>query len=345
MRWPGQSSGGEDAQARERRERSLVQLEAGGLPVAAEERLRGLAAGPAGLFTSDLSVNEFALLRRHGVRPLTQVMGTSIFQPGWQNLPYDTWYGYRRGQSGGMLGGGLGLGGRRNWGSDGSGRAWSAELTSISDAYNQARERALQRLRQEAQLAQADAVVAVRVRRAGRDLGSGEEIEFTAVGTAVRLPDALRTRNVVVTDLSGQDYVQLATTGARPVGVVGVSTVMYVASSVDQSWILSSGNSFFSVAGRANQELPDFTRGFYDAREVAIGHLSAQARALGAHGIVGVSIDQHIREREYDDAGENRHHDLIVFVHLLGTAITEGHAPLAAADPLTILPVTPARGL
>ncbi len=341
MRWPGQSSGGEDAQAREWRERSLAQLEAGGLPLAAEERLRELAEAPGGLYTSDLSVNEFALLHRHGLRPLTQVMGTSIFQPGWQSLPYDNWYGYR----GGRPAGAFGLGGSRNWGSGGDGRAWSAELTSISDAYNQARERAFGRLREEARLCSADAVVAVRVHRTGRDLGSGDVVEFTAVGTAVRLPDDLRTGQTVVTDLSGQDYVQLARTGARPVGVVGVTTVMYVASSIGQSWTLSSGNGFFSVAGRANQELPDFTRGFYDAREVAMAHLGDQARALGAHGIVGVSIDQHIREREYEDAGDNHHHDLVVFIHLLGTAITEGHAPLTSADPLTILPVTSARGL
>src|SRR5258708_29077091 len=40
-----------------------------------------------GLFTSGLSVNEFALLGRMGPAPLAQVMGASVVRPGWQYLP------------------------------------------------------------------------------------------------------------------------------------------------------------------------------------------------------------------------------------------------------------------
>lgn len=332
MRWPGRRPDGESAEEQAEHERSRAQIEAGGLPVAAERRLHALAAGGVGeadtagagrRFTSDLSVNEFTLLRRLGIQPLTQVMGSSIFQHGWQALPRDTWYGYSRGRQG--MFGGLSRG---NWGYGGDGRAWSRELDYISDAYNGARARALARLHAEAELAGADAVVGVRVQRTGREFAGGDSVEFTAVGTAVRLPRELRPPHVVISDLSGQEYVQLAAAGCRPVGVVAVSTVVYVASSYQQSWVLASGNSFFSMAGRANQELPDFSQGFYDARELALGHLSGQADALGAHGIVGVELEQSIRAREYDDAAENQHHDMIVFIHLLGTAITDGHPPL-----------------
>src|SRR5438094_741153 len=65
---------------------SLKRIEGGGIPLAAERRLRGLAA-EGGLFASGLSVKEFALLDRLGPRPLAQVLGASAFQVGWQYLP------------------------------------------------------------------------------------------------------------------------------------------------------------------------------------------------------------------------------------------------------------------
>jgi uncharacterized protein YbjQ (UPF0145 family) len=275
------------------------------------------------------------------VTPVTQVMGSSIFQHGWQNLPRDNWYGYSNGRprvwgsGGGLLSGG-------NYG-PGDGSSWSQELTYLSDAFNGARERALGRLRSEAELAGADAVVGVRVTDAAHDFAGADTVEFTAIGTAVRLPEPLRTGRVVITDLSAQEYVLLARSGFRPVGFVGVTTVMYVASGVADSWVLSSGNSIFSVAGRANQELRDFTRGFYDAREAAMWRLNAAAAQDGAHGVVGVKLSQHMHEREYEDANENKHHDLVVYIHVLGTAITEGHPPLESKQLKTVLPMTRVR--
>ena len=325
-RTPGPTPEQEDEQ-----ERSRQEIERGGLPLNAQRRLAELRAGQTGFFTSDLSVNEFALVHRAGIEPLTQVMGSSIFKIGWRNLPQDTWYGMRRGGAGWGTFGGAG----------GGGAAWTAELESLSDAYNGARQRALDRLEQEAQLAGADAVVAVRLRTGGHAWADSDTTEFTAVGTAVRLPPELRTERPVITDLSGQEYWQLAQAGFRPVGVVGITTVMYVASSWADGQVLRSGNSLFSMAGRANQELGDFTRGFYEAREVAMSHLNVQANRLGAHGIVGVQIDEHTREREYEDANDNRHVDLIVTIHLLGTAITEGHRALGAPAVTTVMPLTP----
>ncbi len=321
-------------------ERSRAQIEAGGLPVAAERRLTGLAQ-QGGVFTSDLSVAEFSLLARLGITPLTQVMGSSIFQHGWQNLPVDTWWGYQRNAQNMGLFTSMASGPRagRNWGLPGDGRAWTRRMSSLSDAFNGARERALQRLLAEAQLAAADAVVGVQINHGGHDFLDAGQVEVTAVGTAVRLPESQRTGAVVITDLSAQEYVQLAAEGYRPVGVVGTTVVMYTASGISQSVVLSSGNGFFSVAGRANQELGDFTQGFHEARQAAVTDIRQQARDLRASGIIGVSFDQDIREREYEDQQDNRHHDLIVTIHVLGTAITEGHPKLARPPVTTILPL------
>ena len=63
-----------------------ARIEAGGIPRRAEERLQALA-DEGSLFTSGLSVNEFALLGSHGPQPLAQVMGASVVRTGWQYLP------------------------------------------------------------------------------------------------------------------------------------------------------------------------------------------------------------------------------------------------------------------
>jgi hypothetical protein len=65
---------------------ALARIEAGGIPAEAEERLKALRRGES-LFTSGLSVNEFALLGRMGPQPLAQVMGASVVRSGWQYLP------------------------------------------------------------------------------------------------------------------------------------------------------------------------------------------------------------------------------------------------------------------
>ena len=66
----------------------LARIEGGGIPTAP-----GAAevARPSGsLFTSGLSVNEFALLRRMGPQPLAQVMGASVVRTGWQTCRRST---------------------------------------------------------------------------------------------------------------------------------------------------------------------------------------------------------------------------------------------------------------
>src|SRR3954463_12755466 len=107
-----------------KREADIARVEAGGIPLAAEERIRQLAAGGTA-FTSGFSVGDFALAVQDQVRPICQVMGSSVYKVGWQNFP---WSG--------------------SWG-DGS----VTELRQLTDAWNHARQLALGRLEQEAQLA------------------------------------------------------------------------------------------------------------------------------------------------------------------------------------------------
>jgi uncharacterized protein YbjQ (UPF0145 family) len=261
---------------------SLEALERGGLPLRAQQRLAAAGAG----FTSDLSVDEFALLGAIGVRPVTQVMGSSIYHVGWQQQP-GAW---------GMQMGGL-----------------SQELTVISEAWNTARRRAFDRLEQEAKLVGADAVVGVQLTTGRHDFAVGA-IEYVAIGTAVRIDGFPQAERPVVTDLSGQDFWKLWRSGERPIGVVGASTVHYVVA----GWATQQAQSGFA-ASWVNQELKDFTRGVYDARETALGRLTQEARQIGATGVVGVSIDHSVEQREA--RGGSGRTDLLVTFHTLGTAI------------------------
>jgi len=284
--------GTDDREAREQaavdQAASLEALERGELPLRAQERLGEIGKTSDGLFTSDLSVGEFALVHALGLRPLAQVMGSSIYHVGWQQRPG----GF------GMQAGGI-----------------SQELTVVSEAWNTARLRAFARLEQEATLVGADAVVGVRLTVGSHDWAAGA-IEYVAVGTAVRLDGAERAERPALTDLSGQDYWKLWRAGYRPVGVVGATTVHYIV----PGWATQQAQSGV-YASWANQELQDFTRGVYDARETALGRMSSEARQQGAAGVVGVSIAHHIEEREAG-AGSGRK-DLVITFHVLGTAIAE----------------------
>jgi len=292
------------AQADVDAEESRRRIEAGGLPVAAEKRLRELASsgGKPELFTSDLSVNEFALLAGFGVQPLTQVMGSSVYHVGWQPVYYNA----------------------------------PTEVTVLSGAFNACRSRAFKRLLEEAQLAAADAVVGVKVVQGAHDWAAGS-IEFVVMGTAVRLAPHMRHPDgAVLTDLTGQEFSQLCKAGVRPVGIAAHTSVHYVPASWQTVRATSGG---WGGASWVNQELRDFTQGVYDAREKAVAAVLYQARKLGADGLVGVQIDEHARthrvKRNMVDC-----EDLEVTFHVMGTAIREEPALAdhsAKTSPITVL--------
>jgi uncharacterized protein YbjQ (UPF0145 family) len=290
----------EDPEAQARREQDIARVEGGGIPLAAEQRIRELAAGDTA-FTSGLSVADFALARLEDVRPICQVMGSSVYKVGWQNYP---WSG--------------------SWG-DGS----LTELRQLTDAWNHARELALGRLQQEAQLAGCHAVVDVTFGANRHEFLSGE-LEIVVNGTAVHLPEGGETP--VLTDLSLPDYTLLRRAGYAPVGVVTSTSVFYVVPGRSPRRAANRGGGWFAAP---NQELHDFTQGVYAAREMALTRATAQAQQLGAGGMIGMQIEHKIDTRE-TGSENNKRIDLIVTFHTLGTAIADAgeHRPL---EPRTIV--------
>jgi uncharacterized protein YbjQ (UPF0145 family) len=262
-------------------------------------------------FSSNLSVPEALVVREAGVQPIAQVMGSSVYRIGWQTTPWGT-SGWRTSLQAGQ----------------------TFELDNQTDAWNEARSLAVGRLRDEAAAAGADAVVGVRLQRGDYAWG-GDLVEFVAFGTAVRFERFEVGDAPVLSNLSGQDFAKLVRHGFWPVGIVAGSTVAYVVAGFAQQ---SRVSGMFS--GRQNQELPDYTQGHYDARRMAMARLERQAHALHAHGVVGVTIERSQSDRERSTGGAT-YADLIIELHVVGTAIVEVRHDAPEPEKRIALPLQP----
>jgi uncharacterized protein YbjQ (UPF0145 family) len=283
-----------------------------GVPPAARERLQRVRAVGGTAFSSALGVGETLTVQRVGLRPICQVMGTSYYKIGWQNMPWS--------------------GGSAGW--FGQNRAGETqELSTQSDAWNEARRLAVGRLREEAVAAGADAVVGVHLRRTLRDWAT-DLVEFVAVGTAVRSERLDLGPEPLLCNLSGHDVANLIGHGFWPVGIVGGSTVAYVVTGSRQQ--RRAGGL---LGGMRNQELPDYTRGLYDARALAMERLTRGAHELHAHGVVGVDVERSMRgyDREVNNV---TYRDLIITMHILGTAIIEVQDPPPPPEKFIALPMS-----
>ena len=214
---------------------------------------------PGSIFTSDLSVNEFLLVREVGFRPVGLVLGTSIYHVGLQ------------------------IG---RWGKN-------QELDVLSQAMYHARELAMTRMEAEADALHADGIVGVRLDVEMKEFGN-DIAEFIAVGTAVKAEEGAGGGGVTqwrnnknqpfTSDLSGQDFWTLIRAGYAPLGMVMGSCVYHIAHQRMGSMIGNIGR---------NVEIEQFTQALYDARELAMSRMQAEAEALHAEGIVGVQLRQH----------------------------------------------------
>ncbi len=221
-------------------------------PEAAGTRIASTAgAAQDGVFTSDLSVSEYVLLGEAGFEPLGFVVGSSIFHIGIQV-------------------------GRWNQ---------NQELNVLTQAMYAARELAMSRMRAEADQLGADGIVGVNLKMQQYAWGQGV-LEFVATGTAVkasagtgahRAPDG----RAFTSDLSAQDFFRLIAAGAVPVSFVLGTCVYHIAHQSVMQSLRQTGQ---------NQEMALFTQGVYEARELALSRMQAEAVQAKANGIVGVNV-------------------------------------------------------
>jgi uncharacterized protein YbjQ (UPF0145 family) len=204
----------------------------------------------AKVFTSDLSINEFVLMHGAGFEPIELVMGVSVYHVGYQFV----------------------------------GMKQQCELPVLTEATYRARWNAMGRMQAEADAVSADGVVGVRLMPRVQE--GGEHLEFVAVGTAVRYtakPGAYRRPNgqAFSSHLSGQDMATLMRSGYAPVAFVMGNCVYHVpVQGLRQMW---------RQAG-VNAEMPQWTQGNYEARELAMSRMEAEAERDGANGVVGVDF-------------------------------------------------------
>jgi uncharacterized protein YbjQ (UPF0145 family) len=222
-------------------------------PQAADSRLAGTAgAADGGIFTSDLTVSEYVLLGEAGFEPLGFVVGSSIYHVGIQ-----------------------------------IGR-WSQnqELQVLTQAMYNARELAMARMQAEADHLGADGIVGVNLKMQMYAWGQGV-LEFIATGTAVRhlsgtgahkAPDG----RAFTSDLSAQDFFRLLAAGAVPVSFVLGTCVYHIAHQGVMQSLRQAGQ---------NQEMMQFTQGVYEARELALTRMQAEAAEARSSGIVGVTVE------------------------------------------------------
>ena len=293
----------EPQQRQQEQEQSLARIEQGGIPLSAERRLSELSER-GGSFTSDLSVSGFALCHQLGLKPLSQVMGSSIYQMGYQGAWGASGYG-----GGGIL----------------------IELDTLSQALNEVRGRALVRLGEEARHVGADAVVGVQTRSGESQLETGTlALEHVVVGTAVRREGA-RVKHPVLTELSVSEYAMLVRGGFEPLGIVAWSAVFftsYVFGGMAGGGMLSGGSLTMGVQ---NFELREFTQAIYSAREAVMQQITGQASSLGASGVVGVKIGHTVRPHTLSGgmgmggglAGGRELRGLMVTFTAVGTAIRQ----------------------
>ena len=220
-----------------------------GVPEHGRERIDALKRG---LFTSDLSVDEFLLVKAAGFKPLGFVVGSSIYHIGYQQASWKQ----------------------------------SQEMDVLTQAMYSARELAMTRMEEEADQLGADGVVGVRL-DIGRYEWGAEMAEFIALGTAVKHAGGELHRapngRPFTSDLSGQDFFKPLASGHRPVGLVMGSCVYHVAHQSMWKAMRQIGQ---------NVELTNFTQALYDARELAMERMQREADQLEAEGVVAVRLEE-----------------------------------------------------
>jgi uncharacterized protein YbjQ (UPF0145 family) len=222
-----------------------------GIPESGRERIARMKQEVArGFFTSDLSVNEFLLVKESGFEPIGLVLGSSIYHIGFQQAMWNQ----------------------------------SQEMNVLTQAMYHARELAMTRMEEEADQLGADGIVGVRLEIGRYDWGA-DLAEFIAVGTAVKHRDGVLHRTPsgrpFTSDLTGQDFATLLRAGYRPAGLVMGNCVYHVA----RQGMLAS----LKQIGR-NVEMPNFTQALYEARELAMERMQNEADEARADGIVGARI-------------------------------------------------------
>lgn len=292
----------EEIRQKEAQEKAIKALESGDIPPIAKERLERERKHGSGFFTSDLSCREFLLIKEAGIQTLGQVMGTSFFRTRFGGTTNFTWNRSTR------------------------------EFDDLTAVQTNSRETALNRMKREAQLLGATGVVGVRIMQRGHSW-SGGLTEFTAIGTAIKIPGWDHVTEPFTSTLNGQEFWQLYQAGCEPQAVVYGVCSYYIYTDAATRSILYTwlGNN-----NRTNQEVVQYTQGFYLARSLAYSRMLLKMQETNAEGVIDVDFDPDFEVIEYE-VNNREQHDLLCNFVIMGTAIRKATPRVKSMAPLMCL--------
>ena len=273
--------------------RSIAELDAGRLPLRAQQRLATMREDAA--FTSALSVDEHHAIRSVGFSPVGQVMGTCVVHPGAYALSMCGYYGY---------------GTRYAWGS-----APVTVAQQVEAALKSARHSAVNRMVQECEGLRGDGIVGVRLTMVPFVAGG---IEVQAIGTAVRADGDVRSPHPFTSDVTGQDFAKLILAGWLPAGLVMGTAVLIRHDDYTTAWQSGSWN---------NTEVTGITDLVTSARERARATLQSDASRFDAKHIVLRDLGLWVFHQGCRSGTEG--HDHVAESLAIGTALValrHGHA-------------------
>ncbi len=267
---------------------------------------------------SGLSTAELAAVRRCGFEPAGLVMGSSVYSIAtmlgtyyspnfWSSTPgfsevYPCPHGYSFGP---------GFGGHQ------AGLNW--EQTYYEQGIEEAYSLAHGRLVAEARDLQAHGVVGARLRfhrlNSQEFQSSGQVVEFTVIGTAVRCPGAAVLDTPFTSHLSGQGLAKLMSTGVVPAALVLAAGVVQVMPGCEANW---------SKTSLSNVELRQYSEALEQCRAIGVKRLDALSNDFG-DGVIGVDTELALRDSS------------VAEMMLIGTAVRRfSDVPLPAA-PMAVM--------
>ena len=257
----------------------------------------------SGTWGSSLTSGEFAAIRSAGFEPVGQVLGAAVYAAGAASGSYCP-----------AAGGSPAAGMPGPSAAQVPGQGGPGSFGPLVEAMYQARRTAIDRMTAECARLGGHGVVGVRLSRGSFPLGG---LEFTAIGTAVRAPDAAYGRREPFTsDLSGQDFAKLIMAGWVPAGLaLGIS----IGSRHDDRTTARQARW-----GSGNAEIAGWTELVSESRHDARRQLEREVRRLGAEGVVIAAMRLRVSQRDCPVTVGRRDH--IVETTLIGTAIA-GFSP------------------
>jgi len=293
----------EDIERKRRDELSIEALKNGQVLPRAKQRIHHhVAKSLEGqrFFSTDMTVKEHLLIEECGIQPLGQVMGTCFYRIGLLQRT----------------------------------QRFTGEVHAIAEAHRMAREQAVFRMKKEAELYGADGIVSVRIKSSKPDYSS-DLVEFTAIGTAVKVNGWEKEDledGPFTSELNGQEFWQLIHAGYRPASIVFGICTYYIKTDSNARWLTVRG-------WRAdNQEARQWTQGFYEARERAIGGMQQDIEDHNADGCVGMSVDCDLEDIEYE-IGNTTYLDLRITFTAIGSSVRKMKRPHKKIErkPLAVL--------